>query len=50
MERGEMVQIYDFTAYAQNNRDYGGNSGLKLGIDMEGDAWYYAEDGGGNEQ
>lgn len=34
-----MIELYDFKAFPESNRDYGGNSGLKLGILMDGEPW-----------
>ena len=33
------MKLYDFTGYPESNIDYGGNSGLKLGILMDGEPW-----------
>lgn len=34
-----MTELYDFTKYPENDKTYGGNSGSKLGIDIDGEAW-----------
>lgn len=34
-----MIELYDFNKCEQSNRDYGGNSGLKLGIIFNGEPW-----------
>lgn len=30
-----MTELYDFTKYPENDKTYGGNSGSKLGIDID---------------
>lgn len=39
MERGRVIQLYDFTKFPVNNKGYGGNSGLKLGVNIDGKPW-----------